>query len=106
VNGPGVQVPFGDGGAETVEIIPVDETGNTQLGFRQFDMPDGAGGWKFSAPESHKAYVDTIDRKLNGRVKPLIRFVKAWKFFRNVPIRSFYLEMRVAAYADNESSII
>lgn len=106
VNAPGVQVPFGDDGAETVKIIPVDETGNTQLGFRQFDMPDGAGGWKFSAPESHKAYVDSIDRKLNGRVKPLIRLVKAWKFFRNVPIRSFYLEMRGAANADNDSSII
>jgi hypothetical protein len=29
-----------------------------------------------------------------------------WKFFRNVPIKSFYLEMRVAAYADTQSAIV
>ena len=38
-------------------------------------------------------------------MKPLIRFLKAWKFFRDVPISSFYLELRVAKYAANESSI-
>jgi hypothetical protein len=106
VSGPGVQIPFGDEGAERVEIIPVDDTGKTQLGFRQFDMPDELGGWKFSAPESHKAYVDQIDTKLSGKLKPLIRLAKAWKFYRNVPIRSFYLEMRVADLMDSETVIV
>jgi Second Messenger Oligonucleotide or Dinucleotide Synthetase domain len=106
VNSPGVQVPFGVNGSETVEVIPVDETGKTTLGFRKFDIADGVGGWKFSAPESHKAYVDGIDTKLHGKVKPLIRLVKAWKFFRNVPIKSFYLELRVAAYAKTEEAIV
>jgi Second Messenger Oligonucleotide or Dinucleotide Synthetase domain len=106
VNGPGVQLPFGDEGAERVEIIPVDDTGKTKLGFRQFDMPDELAGWKFSAPESHKAYVDDIDTKLSGKVKPLIRLAKAWKFFRNVPIRSFYLEMRIAALMATEQVIL
>jgi hypothetical protein len=31
-------------------------------------MPDENGGWKFSAPESHKAYVDDIDTKLGGKL--------------------------------------
>ncbi|QUS38846.1 nucleotidyltransferase [Tardiphaga alba] len=106
VSGPGVQIPFGDEGAERVEIIPVDATGQTKLGFRQFDMPDENGGWKFSAPESHKEWVDSLDRKLDGKLKPLIRLVKAWKFYRNVPIRSFYLEMRTAELMRNESVII
>jgi hypothetical protein len=106
VNGPGVQIPFGDDGAERVEIIPVDETGKTKLGFRQFDMPDELGGWKFSAPESHKAYVDNIHTRLNGKLKQLVRLVKAWKFYRNVPIRSFYLEMRVAALMAAEPVIV
>jgi hypothetical protein len=106
VNGPGVQIPFGDEGAERVEIIPVDETGTTKLGFRSFEMPDELGGWKFSAPESHKAYVDSIDTRLGGKLKPLIRLVKAWKFYRNAAIRSFYLEMRVAALMDSETTIL
>ena len=54
VNGPGVQIPFGDEGAERVEIIPVDLMGNTELGFREFEMPDENGGWKFSAPSRTK----------------------------------------------------
>lgn len=106
VNGPGVQMPFGDEGAERVEIIPVDETGKTKLGFRAFEMPNELGGWKFSAPESHKAYVDDNDTKLSGKLRPLIRLVKAWKFYRNVPVRSFYLEMRVAALMASETVII
>ena len=58
-----------------------------------------------ASPEAHTAYVKRVDKKHNGKVKPLIRFIKAWKFFRNVPISSFYLELRVAKYADGESSI-
>lgn len=106
VDSPGVQVPFGLDGAEHTEVVPVDETGATILGFRQFDMPDGNGGWRFSAPESHNAYVSTIDQRLGGKVKPLIRFLKAWRCFRNVRIRSFFLEIFAAKYADTESSII
>jgi hypothetical protein len=106
VSTPGVLIPFGDEGAEAVEIVPVDQTGLTKLGFRQFDIPDGSGGWKFSAPESHKAYVDRIDTRLGGKVKQLIRLLKAWKFYRKAPIKSFYLELRVAAYAETEQAII
>ncbi len=95
VNSPGVQIPFGLDGSEHTEVIPVDATGTTRLGFRQFDIADGYGSWMFSAPESHKVFVDHHDARLNGRLKPLIRCVKAWKFYRNVPIRSFYLEMFV-----------
>ena len=106
VNSPGVRVPFGYDGAEATEIVPVDDTGLTKLGFSQFDMPDGSGGWKFSAPESHNAYVQNIDKTLDDRVRPLIRFIKAWKYIRNVPIKSFYLEIRVAHYASTQKSIL
>ena len=44
--------------------------------------------------------------KLGWKVKPLVRFIKAWKYFKQVPISSFYLELRVAKYADGESSIV
>lgn len=106
VDAPGVRVPFGIDGAETTEIVPVDATGFTKLGFRQFDMPDGDGGWMFSAPESHNAFVSDIDKKLGGKVKNLIRFVKEWKFNRDVPIKSFYLEIRIAEYARREAAIV
>jgi hypothetical protein len=106
VNTPGVQVPFGLDGANAAEIVPADETGLTKLGFRQFDISDGAGGWRFSSPLSHNAYVSHIDNRLGGMVKPLIRFIKAWKFYRSVPIESFYLELYTAKYADKERTIV
>jgi hypothetical protein len=59
-----------------------------------------------SSPDAHNAYVREIDEDLNKKVKPLIRFIKAWKYYRNVPISSFYLELRVAKYAEGESSIV
>ena len=59
-----------------------------------------------SSPSGHNAWVDEIDQKLSGRVKPLIRLVKAWKYQRTVPIRSFYLELRVAAWAAHEKAIV
>ena len=86
--------------------MPVDETGVTKLGFRQFDMPDGFDGWKFSAPDLHNAYVHNIDTRLDGQLKPLVRLVKAWKYKRAAPIKSFYLELRTAHYANTEPAIV
>ena len=59
-----------------------------------------------ASPDAHNDYVRTIDNKLGGRVKALIRFIKAWKFFRQVPLSSFYLELRVAKYAATEPRIV
>ena len=75
-------------------------------GFKVYEIADGDGGWMRISPDAHNSYVAQVDAALSGRVKPLIRFVKAWKFIRNVPISSFYLEMRVAKYAEGESSIV
>ena len=106
VDKPGVRLPFGPDGEELTEIIPVYTTGQTKLGFRQFDMPNGSGGWMFAAPESHNAYVTDTDKALYGQVKPLIRLVKAWKYLHDIKIRSFYLEMFVTQYAASEESIV
>ena len=59
-----------------------------------------------SSPGAHNAYVQKHDERLGGKLKPLIRLVKAWKFYNNVPIRSFYLELRVTKYAEGEATII
>lgn len=106
INGPAVRLPFGLDGAQATEVVPVDELGETKLGYRRFDMPNSKGGWMFAAPESHNAYVAEQDRRLSGKLKPLIRFVKLWKYARKVPISSFYLEMRTTAYAAAEPSIV
>jgi Second Messenger Oligonucleotide or Dinucleotide Synthetase domain len=105
VNTPAIAVPFGTYRSETTEIVPADYI-NEVGGFKIYDIADGHGGWMRISPDSHNDYVARIDNRHAGRVKPLIRFVKAWKFLRNVPISSFYLEMRVAKYAEGESRIV
>lgn len=105
VNSPAVSVPFGKYRSEDTEVVPADYI-EVVNGFKVYEIADGNGGWMRISPDSHNAYVARVDAALAGRLKPLIRYIKAWKFLCNVPISSFYLEMRTAKYAEGESSII
>lgn len=104
VNCPAVKVPFGIYVSETTEVVPADLV--DWKSHHVYEIPNCAGGWMLSSPDAHNSYVRNIDQKLGGKVKPLIRFVKAWKYYRQVPISSFYLELRIAKYAEGESAII
>lgn len=105
VNCPAVAVPFGQYSWERHEIVPASavETRNTHT---IFAIPDCSDGWMRVGPEAHNAYVKELNVKLEGKVRPLIRFIKAWKFMRSVPISSFYLEMRVAKYCEEQKTIL
>ncbi|MEW8230330.1 MAG: hypothetical protein AB2745_08405 [Candidatus Thiodiazotropha endolucinida] len=105
VSTPAVVCPFGKYKSEDTEIVVSDYL-REENGHRIYDIADGGDKWMQVSPDAHNYYVAEIDKKHGGKVKPLIRFIKAWKYYRNVPIKSFYLEMRVAKYADGESSIV
>lgn len=105
VSCPAVLVPFGKTVAENTEVVPADAIG-TQGGYTTYEIPNCAGKWRRSSPDAHNAYVRDVDKTLGGKVKPLIRFIKAWRCVCNAPISSFYLELRVAAYAEQEKTII
>lgn len=102
---PAVVVPLGLVAAETTEVVPADHVGDRN-GYKIYDIADCSGGWMKASPDAHNEYVRYVDSKLNGKLKPLIRFLKAWKYLRDVPISSFYLELRVAKYASEEKSIV
>ncbi|MEI6051407.1 MAG: hypothetical protein WCQ44_01780 [Opitutaceae bacterium] len=105
VSCPAVVCPFGNSASEKHEVVPADYVRDSN-GYKVYDIPDCADGWMKASPDAHNEYVRSVDSKLSNKVKPLIRFIKAWKYFRQVPISSFYLELRVAKYASGESSII
>jgi Second Messenger Oligonucleotide or Dinucleotide Synthetase domain len=105
VDCPAVAVPFGSLRAEHTEVVPCDYK-RTYRNQSVYEIPDCAGGWMEASPEAHNDWVAEVDAKLGGKVKPLIRFLKAWKFFQNVPVSSFYLELRVTKYAEGETSIV
>lgn len=102
---PAVKVCFGTDTSESTEIVPaglikIDKNDN-----HIYKIPDSNGGWMRSSPEVHNNYVYEVNKKFGGRVKPLVTFLKAWKYYHSVPISSFYLEMRVAKYASRQDFI-
>lgn len=106
VRSPAVVVPFGTSQSERHEITPADYIRATTSQHSVYDIPDRAGGWMKASPSAHNAWVNAANLKLNNRLKPLIRLVKAWNFYRDVGIRSFYLELRTTEYALRESIIL
>jgi Second Messenger Oligonucleotide or Dinucleotide Synthetase domain len=109
VSCPAVKIPFGTYKSEDLEVTPCCYNGlsETSLGnFRRYEIPDCNSGWMFSSPKAHNEYVEHHDKRLNRKLKPLIQLVKAWKYYNDVPIISFYLELRVTKYAESETVIV
>lgn len=105
VSKPAVIVPFGPKGRESLDVVPAVFAAKKADGPYVFDIPDGSGGWIRSSPGAHKAYVRAMDESHEHRVKQLIMLMKTWKVQCKVPVRSFYLEMRVARYASTVKRI-
>lgn len=104
VDSPAVVCPFGTSDAETFEIVPAHYL-KRENDYNIYDIPDSNNEWMKAGPTAHNQYVTDVNKKLGYKVKPLIRFIKAWKYYCNVPISSFYLEIRTVKYAEKESSI-
>lgn len=105
VRSPAVVVPFGTSISERHEILPADLVG-TVAGSNVYDIPDREGGWMPASPRAHNGWVNEVNNQVDQDLKPLIRLIKAWNFFRSVRIRSFYLEMRTTQYGSGERAII
>lgn len=93
---PAVVCNFSDG---VVEVVPgyIASSGG-------YMIADPAGGWMKSFPEEHNNYVNAVNAKHNGGAKKLARHLKIWKYKRNVPVSSCYLEMRAAKYLSDDDS--
>jgi hypothetical protein len=105
VDSPAVVLDFGAGVWDTAEVIPADYV-TTKNSKNVYDIPDGNGDWIRSSPSLHNAYVTTENNRLGKKLKPLIRFLKAWKYYCNVPISSFYLELRATKWMKSEDTIV
>lgn len=95
VRRPAVVCRFSDGNVEVVPAYP---------GTSGYFIADPSNGWMRTFPKDHNTYVNTVNKKHDGAVKTLARQLKVWKYKRNVPVSSCYLEMRAAKHMDGESS--
>lgn len=93
---PAVVCKFSDG---IVEVVP----GYIAAG-GGYMIANPAGGWMKSYPEDHNKYVNAVNSIHNGGAKKLARHLKIWKYKRNVPVSSCYLEMRAAKYLEDEKT--
>lgn len=100
---PSVVCAFSDN--KTLEITPGYYQRQEQDLWNVYKIPDFGGGWQIAAPSAHIAYVNMVNNKLDKKVKHVIRLIKAIKYVRNIPISSFYLELRIAKYCDGEKTI-
>jgi hypothetical protein len=108
VKTPAVLIPFGKYESENLEITPSAFNGivQTHIGKKaSYSIPNYDGSWMNSSPDAHNAYVKREDIRLGYKLKPLIKLVKAWKFFNNAQINSFYIELRVTKFLENQKSI-
>jgi hypothetical protein len=103
---PAIIVPVGPDDSRVIRVVPAKLDGQTKDSHQVYAVADGMGKWMKSSPDAHRAYVDTLDHDLDGKLRPLIRLLKAWKHWREVPISSFYLEMRCVEYAAGEKMIV
>jgi hypothetical protein len=96
---PAVVCQFSDG---IVEVVPgyISSEGG-------YMIADPRGGWMKSFPEEHNKYVNKINAKHGGDgAKKLARHLKVWKYKRNVPVSSCYLEMRAAKFLSEETAYV
>lgn len=104
VDRPAVIIAFA-GGSEVFEVVPgYIKRGNGDT--RVYAIPGRSAGWIESAPDAHLNYVNDANGSPYGGAKKLARLMKAWKYYCNVSVSSFYLEMQAARRMDDESSIV
>lgn len=102
---PAVVLNFGSG-YERVEVIPAFPAESQDTGMR-YKIPGVTTEWMDSTPKAHLDYVNASNKvPVVGGAKGLARLLKAWKYYRDVPISSFYLEMRAAEYMRTQSSLV
>lgn len=92
---PAVVCRFADA---VVEIVPA------YAGVAGYWIADPCDGWIKTYPKNHNQYVNDVNKQHNGAAKTLARQLKIWKYKRNVPVSSCYLEMRAAKHLEGEST--
>jgi hypothetical protein len=106
VDAPAVRVDFGYDGSERYEVVPAFVADVSDTDAFRYEIPDEWGRWRQSSPEGQKRFVAQEDQRLKDRLRPLIRFMKLWKYMHDVPISSYYLELLTTYRMRSEATII
>lgn len=105
---PAVVVHFGGAISRPVEVVPAKLMKRKADDKPIYEIANGSGngGWQLSSPDVHNQYVREVNSEFDGKVKQLVSLLKAWKYYCDAPIKSFYLEIFVTNYASQKNSIL
>lgn len=95
-DGPVVVVDFSDG--HFIEIVPAFAL--TGGGYYVPDTRDG-GKWKMMHPLAEVDLVNKSDIRSGGNTRSLIKMMKRWQDYCQVPIKSLVLELRAVYFLEN-----
>ena len=87
-----VQVRFN---SINVEVVPAFLLTNGQYWI--CDTHNG-GKYKEIDPKAELERVDSVNNYSNKNLRPLVKMIKTWQSFCNVPIKSFWIEMVMCEY--------
>jgi hypothetical protein len=68
-------------------------------------LPNGKGGWRATNPLFHASFMTQQNVRLEVRLKPLVRLMKAWNEANGRHLHSFHLEIMVEQMWESESSV-
>lgn len=97
-DGQAIVLDFG-GGEQSVDVVPGFFDGMWE-GCPIYSIPDGVNDWKKTSPRIHGRYLSQADDSSRGKLKNIARMMKYWAWSRrsgHVELRSFYLELLIAA---------
>lgn len=104
VSSPAVKVEFWSG--PKFEVAPAFFHGLSGGGDDVFKIAGPNEEWVLSSPAAHNRWVSGHNDRLGEKAKPLIRLLKAWKYYTGAPVSSTYLELRTAAYLAGENCVV
>ena len=83
----------------SVEVVPAFRYNNAERSFYVCDTKNG-GSYKVTMPLQELDAIDAADKRNSGNVRQLVRMLKAWQAWCNVPIKSFHLELLAIDFMD------
>ncbi|MGV3570356.1 MAG: SMODS domain-containing nucleotidyltransferase [Ramlibacter sp.] len=83
----------------SVEVVPAFRYNIAERTFYVCDTKNG-GSYKVTMPLHEFDAIDAADKRNAGNVRLLVRMLKAWQAWCNVPIKSFHLELLAIDFMD------
>ncbi|ACA13114.1 SMODS domain-containing nucleotidyltransferase [Xylella fastidiosa] len=75
-----------------LNYIKFDLVAVTKIGFGEFQIPNGSGGWMSTNPNDFNAMCEARNKGIDALIKPTIRLMKYWDAASEFLFDSFALE--------------